>query len=384
MVDRSMTLKQEILRLIRANPFVTQQEIANQLALSRSAVGNYISALIQEGAITGRAYVLPQPDRVACIGGVNIDRKLQTLGPLQYATSNPATTTQTYGGVARNIAENLGRLGLSPILIAVVGDDQEGDAVLRHCSACNVDVNHVLRLHGYATGTYTAVLDNTGKMVVALADMQICDQFTVDTMQSHWLSIASSSLIVTDTNLPSETLAYLLEQAYQDHLSLCLIPVSRPKLLRLPPRLDGISLLVLNRDEAEVVAHMPLANHDDTIRACEAISNRGVRNIIITLGAQGAFWWADGGRHGSITTEPLPIVDETGAGDAFAAGVIYSLQSEPTNFARACWFGMKVAAMTLQTQNSVSDKIFPQLSQQWLMEWEATQKETKHESRELA
>jgi len=384
MVDRSMTLKQEILRLIRENPFVTQQEIASQLALSRSAVGNYISALIQEGAITGRAYVLPQPNRIACIGGVNIDRKLQTLGPLQYATSNPATTMQTYGGVARNIAENLGRLGLSPFLIAVVGDDQEGEAVLKHCSACNVDINHVLRLHGYATGTYTAVLDNTGKMVVALADMQICEQFTVDTLQSRWLSIASSSQVVVDTNLPTETLAYLLEQAKQDHLSLCLIPVSRPKLLRLPPRLDGVSLLVLNRDEAEVVAQMPLTNDADTVRACAVISSRGVRNIVITRGAQGAFWWAEGGQYGSITTEAIPIVDETGAGDAFAAGVICALQSAPTNFARACWFGIKLATMTLQTQNSVSDKIFPQLSQQWMLEWDATQKETTYESRELA
>ena len=53
MVQRSATLKQEILHLIRANPFITQQEIAQQLALSRSAVGNYISTLTQEGAITG-------------------------------------------------------------------------------------------------------------------------------------------------------------------------------------------------------------------------------------------------------------------------------------------------------------------------------------------
>lgn len=377
MADRSVTLKQEILRLIRENPFVTQQEIAGRLALSRSAVGNYISALLQEGAITGRAYVLPQPRRIACVGGVNIDRKLQTVGPLQYSTSNPATTTQTYGGVARNIAENLGRLGLSPVLIAAVGDDHEGEDVLRHCVACNIDVNHVLRLEGYVTGTYTAILDNTGKMITALADMQICDQLTVAKMQSRWLPIASSSMVVVDTNLPAETLVYLLEKARLDHLSLCLVPVSRPKLMHLPPELDGIFLLVMNRDEAEFLADIAVKDQEDIVHACEMIARKGVRNIIITLGVQGAFWWAEGEKCGIVTTEPISIVDETGAGDAFAAGVIHALQSDPTDFERACWFGIKIASITLQTQKSVSDNIFPQLSQQWLMEWEETKRERK-------
>lgn len=379
MAQRSAILKQAILRLIRENPFITQQEISLQLALSRSAVGNYISALTQEGAIMGRAYVLPQPRRIACIGGVNIDRKLQTLGAHQYATSNPATTMQTYGGVARNIAENLGRLGLAPVLIAAVGDDQEGEAVLRYCAACNVDVDHVLRLEGHATGTYTAILDHTGKMLTALADMQICDQLTIDKIQGQWLSIASSSMVVVDTNLPTETLLYLLEKARQDHLPLCLIPVSRPKLLHLPSQLDGIFLFVLNLGEAEVVTDMSLHGQEDALRACEVIARKGVHNIIITLGAEGAFWWAEGGRYGSlksIATEPISIVDETGAGDAFAAGVIYALQNAPMDFERACWFGMKMATMTLQTRKSVSDEIFP--AEQWLLEWQ----EMKIERRE--
>ena len=370
-----MAVKQEILHIIRENPFVTQQEIAGRLALSRSAVGNYISALVQEGAIMGRAYVLPQPRRIACIGGVNIDRKLQTIGPLQYATSNPAVTTQTYGGVARNIAENLGRLGLVPVLIAAVGDDQEGEEVLRHCATCNVDINHVLRLKGYVTGTYTAILDSTGEMITALADMQICEQLTVENLQSRWLPIASSSMVVVDTNLPTETLTYLLEKAREDSLSLCLVPVSRPKLMRLPSQLDGIFLLVMNRDEAEALADMSLKDQEDVIRACEVISRRGVRNMIITRSAQGAFWWAEDGRFGSVATEPISIVDETGAGDAFVSGVIYALQSDATNFERACWFGIRVATLTLQTQKSVSDSIFPQLSQQWSREWEEMKRE---------
>jgi pseudouridine kinase len=320
-----------------------------------------------------RAHMLSH--QIACIGGVNIDRKLQTIDPLQYATSNPATTTRTYGGVARNIAENLGRLGLLPVLITAVGDDQEGEEVLRHCVACNVDVGSVLRLRGHSTGTYTAILDSTGEMITALADMRICEQFSVSDLQSRWLLIASSSMIVVDTNLPVETMTYLLERARVDRLALCLVPASRPKLMRLPPQLDGVFLLVINQGEAEALTSVALEDQEDIIHACKVISKRGVRTIIITRGVQGAFWWAEDGRCGSVATEPVSIVDETGAGDAFVSGVIYALQSDASNFERACWFGIRVATLTLQTQRSVSDSIFPQLSQQWLREWEEMKRE---------
>lgn len=87
MQSRSSSNKNEILELVRENPFITQQELADELEISRSAVANYISNLFEEGLITGRAYVLPQAERIVCIGGANVDRKIQTINPVQYATS---------------------------------------------------------------------------------------------------------------------------------------------------------------------------------------------------------------------------------------------------------------------------------------------------------
>ena len=99
-----------IVKLLRENPFLTQQEMADQLNMSRPALANFISGLMKRGIITGRAYILSEDNEVVCIGGANIDRKFHLKDAAQLGTSNPAAMSVSVGGVARNIAENLGRL----------------------------------------------------------------------------------------------------------------------------------------------------------------------------------------------------------------------------------------------------------------------------------
>lgn len=104
--------KEQLYQLIRANPFISQQDLAIELRLSRSAVAGHIAGLIRERRLLGRAYVLPDKRPIVCIGAANLDRKLRTLAPLQLGTSNPASAEEVFGGVARNIAENLTRLAI--------------------------------------------------------------------------------------------------------------------------------------------------------------------------------------------------------------------------------------------------------------------------------
>ena len=100
-----------IVKLLRENPFLTQQEMADQLNMSRPALANFISGLMKRGIITGRAYILSEDNEVVCIGGANVDRKFYMKDAAQLGTSNPAAMSVVIGGVARNIADNLGRLG---------------------------------------------------------------------------------------------------------------------------------------------------------------------------------------------------------------------------------------------------------------------------------
>lgn len=67
--------EQAVLALIRQNPFMSQQEMADKMNLSRPVLANLVSSLTKQGKIVGRAYILPEENEIICIGGANLDRK---------------------------------------------------------------------------------------------------------------------------------------------------------------------------------------------------------------------------------------------------------------------------------------------------------------------
>jgi sugar/nucleoside kinase (ribokinase family) len=160
------------------------------------------------------------PDRIVCIGAANLDRKLRSLAPLQMGTSNPAEAHESFGGVARNIAENLARLGAPVALMTAVGNDAAGAALLAHARAAGIDTGATLTLAGACSGTYTVVLDGSGDMVVALADMGLYERLTPAWLAAHAALRASAAMVVADLNLPFDTVAALIAAARRDQVAL--------------------------------------------------------------------------------------------------------------------------------------------------------------------
>ena len=355
-----LSKKEQLYELIRANPFIAQQDLATQLGLSRSAVANYIATLVRERRILGRAYVLPDQRPVLCIGASNLDRKLRSIGKLVLATSNPATQDESFGGVARNIAENLARLGAPTALITAVGNDASGQALLAHAEDTGIDTRGTLRLDGVSSGTYTAVLGHDGEMVVALADMALNDRITPAFLATRQQQRASAALVVADLNLPVESIASLLDDAVRDGVSLVLVAVSEPKMARLPHNLLGLRLLILN--EGELAARVGRALDSDAAigAACAEVQRQGAQDVIVTRGAHGVMYTSPQGVM-RLDAPAVEVVDVTGAGDAFAAAVCWSLHSgsEGGDLGLACRRGLQLSAMTIECGQTVCPTLEP-------------------------
>lgn len=366
-VNDATNKKERLLELIRANPFISQQELADQLHLSRSAVANHITALIRERRLLGRAYVLPERRAIVCLGAAVLDRKLRTLAKLVPGTSNPASQNESFGGVARNVAENLVRLGAAVGLITAVGTDAAGAALLAHADNLGIDTRGVLQLADAATGTYTAVLDNDGEMAVGLADMALYDRVTPDVIASRGAQRADAAMLVVDLNLPRDTVARLIDDARQDAVPLVLVAVSEPKMARLPARLDGARLLIANVGELATRVGRALPDSGAIAAACGEVRQQGVRDLVITLGADGVLFTTDDGVE-HLPAPPAEIVDVTGAGDAFAAAVCWSLLHDPDDLRLACLRGLQLSALTLGSAQTVcptlSDRVFDGLQTQ--------------------
>jgi pseudouridine kinase len=351
-----LSKKDQLYQLIRANPFISQQELAAQLGLSRSAVAGHIASLIRERRLLGRAYVLPDRRPVLCIGAANIDRKLRPLGQLAMGTSNPARQDESFGGVARNIAENLARLGSTVELITAVGSDAAGNALLAQAEATGIDVHGTLRVDG-ASGTYTAVLDHEGEMAVALADMALYDQLTAALFASRRQQRAAAALIVADLNLPLESVAALIDDAGRDGVPMVLVAVSEPKMARLPQRLDGVRLLILNEGELAARVGRPLQSEAELAQACTEVRAQGALDLVVTRGARGVTYTTETGI-AHLEAHITGVVDVTGAGDAFAAAVCWSI-SRGEDLSLACRRGLQLSALTLACKDTVCPDLSP-------------------------
>ena len=347
-----LSKKDQLYELIRANPFISQQDLAVQLRLSRSAVAGYIAGLIRDRRLLGRAYVLPDNRPIVCLGGANLDRKLRSHATLKMGTSNPARQDESFGGVARNIAENLARLATPVSLITVIGDDSSGKSLLDHAEAAGIDTRGTLKLQGICTGTYTAVLDDHGEMMLALADMALYDSLTPEFLATRQPQRNIGALTVADMNLPLETLRLLLGDATRDAIALVIVAVSQPKMAHLPQDLRGLRLLILNQGELETRVGHPLTSEAQLLAACRLVQSQGAQDVIVTRGGTGVVYTtADGIAH--LDAPDAHIVDVTGAGDAFSAAVCWSLFHGSEDMLLACRRGLRLSAMTLECEETV-------------------------------
>ncbi|MGE6753433.1 carbohydrate kinase [Rossellomorea sp. NPDC071047] len=341
-----------LLTYIEENPFMTQQELSERSGMSRSAVAGYISNLVKQGKIMGRAYVLPKKNGITCIGGANIDRKLQLDGKLIAETSNPARTEQSSGGVARNIAENLGRLGKLANLITVVGEDTEGSWLLSQTKSY-ADVSASQRLLNESTGAYSAILDERGEMLFALADMNIYESVDIGFIDKRWGLISSSEMVLLDTNFPEEVLKYIIRRCQTEGVPLTIIPVSEPKVLKLPTSLEGVSWFICNKGEAETYLGMTIETEGDYFKAAKAITQRGAERVVITRGDQGLIYYTTYKEARAVLPPKVEVADVTGAGDALVAGILFGyLKGSDTD--GACRIGVICSSITLQSKFTVA------------------------------
>lgn len=352
--------EREIVGLLRAEPLLDAAAIADRVGSTKAAVSVHLSNLTKKGAILGRGYVVrPQAHSVVVVGGANMDIKAHSSHAIELRTSNPGVAVSTPGGVGRNIAENLARLGSPTHLVAPVGRDTFGDEIVAATRASGVVMDHMIGSRD-ATGTYLAVLDASGELVVAVSNMAVTDRLTVRQLMGSRDLLSHADLLVLDGNIPEAPAAWLLDFAAAVHVPVVMDPVSVAKarplaqllspqrpLLALTPNLDELCAIV-----GETVAE----TRADIARAARTLHDLGVRNVWVRRGARGSLLSSldDTGRASvvTLTAPPVKAVDVTGAGDAMTAAFVHALMRGdiPVDAAR---FGQMAAALTVASPDTV-------------------------------
>lgn len=289
---------------------------------------------------------------IACVGGTSMDRRAVASGPLRPGTSNPVVSALKPGGVSRNVAEALARLGCDVALFSIVGDDDAGRRLLRGLADAGVDVAGVIRSERQPTGAYTAVLGPSGRLEFGLADMEIFEEADGTWAEGLVPALSARGIWFVDANLSADALSALLASKPIGTLVLA-DPVSVAKSERLRPVLSGIDVLFPDRLEAGALSKLSaVINEEQVARAAERILESGVGAVVVTLGSEGVFV-ADGARSEVVPAIAPggPLSDVTGAGDALVAGYIFGLSRQWGDPLR---LGLAAASLALEDGGDLS------------------------------
>jgi len=307
---------------------------------------------------------------VVVIGGANIDLRGRPAGEvLERHTSNPGKINVGSGGVGRNIAHNLALLNVPVTLLSAVGDDGEGIRILEETGKAGVMMEQMIISGELPTGIYLAILDEKGEMEVAVSDMQILEEITVEYLRSKAYLIKESKIVVMDTNIPEQSIEYVVNLCNKVKVPILVEPVSVEKAKKLRKVLDGsgkwnIDYITPSEDELESILEAEMGGYQDMglVRAAEELKRRGVKKVIVTLGKRGIYvcYGGAGGSNEGGQDEPSKfmapykskVVDVTGAGDALVAGLVYGIyKGYPLKVAAK--FGLRAAALTISTKEAV-------------------------------
>ncbi|QWC00234.1 carbohydrate kinase family protein [Mycoplasmatota bacterium] len=287
---------------------------------------------------------------ILCIGACNIDYKFKAKSKMIKKTSNPVDSKMSYGGVIRNVGENLSRLKQNVSLMTMVGDDLLGDK-LRLDLKEYMDISLVDRISHQSTGQYYAVMNINGDMDIAYANMSIYDRMNQEWIQRHASDLMNYQQVIVDLNVQKSGLVKLIDLSRSKAFPLTVIGVSGPKMKNLPDDIIDLNLIIVNKDESQAYFN---TDEEDSMILCDMWLKKGVKQVVITSGKQKVSF---GDKEGIYSLPVIKVpqertVDVTGAGDAFSSGVILALM-ENKKLRDAVFYGMVNASMTIQCEDSV-------------------------------
>ena len=202
--------------------------------------------------------------RIAVVGGANLDIGGFPAGTLMEKDSNPGRVRMSAGGVGRNIAENIVRMGMRVDLITSIGGDANGRILLEDCRAKNISTKNALFFEDANTSVYLFIDDAQGDMHCAINDMEIQLRLTPQCLMEKLDLLNGMNAVVLDANLPAETITCLMENL---KVPVFADTVSVAKAGKLRTSLDKIYCLKPNSMEAEMLTGVQIRDAMDAMEA---------------------------------------------------------------------------------------------------------------------
>lgn len=277
------------------------------------------------------------------LGSINADHILNLAAfpaPGETVTGNQYQVA--FGGKGANQAVAAGRSGARIAFIACTGDDDTGERIRSQLVSDNIDVGPVSTIAGESTGVALIFVNGEGENVIGIhagANAALSPAL----VEAQRERIAQASALLMQLESPIESVLAAAKIAHQHQTTVALNPAPAREL---PDELLAlVDIITPNETEAEKLTGIRVENDDDAAKAAQALHNKGIKTVIITLGSRGV-WASVEGKGQRVPGFRVDAVDTIAAGDTFNGALITALLEEKS-LAEAIRFAHAAAAIAV-------------------------------------
>ncbi|MDR1537696.1 MAG: PfkB family carbohydrate kinase [Clostridiales bacterium] len=344
--------EQEILRLLRENPLISQKELADRCNITRSSIGVHISNLMKKGVILGKGYMLNTEPYIAVVGGAILDMSGRSSIKVEWQDSSVGKIIMSPGGVGRNIAHNLALLGQKVRFISAFGDDAFSIPLVESCRRVGVNIDDAVMVPGTVTAVCLTIADSSGEIKLAVSDVDVCGCITPAFLSVRMGIINKSMVCASDTNISEEALVYLAKNCKTPFF---VAPVSKIKVRKAASIIPLIHTMILNRFETQELVGMEISGEDSLAEAAGKFISMGLSQVFITMEEHGVYY-AGKSSQGFLAAQAKPMKNANGKDDSFMAAIIWAfLQGFTTE--KAARAGLEAAFICAADEQTVSANI---------------------------
>ncbi|KAM5548948.1 hypothetical protein ABKV19_000390 [Rosa sericea] len=271
---------------------------------------------LQKVVLSSNAGLKDEEAEAVVIGGMVLDIHATPSVPANPRTTTPGKVSYVLGGVARNVAECMSKLGAKPFMISALGLDMAGNLLLEHWESAGLSTKGIWKHQNIETAVVCSILDASGELAAAVASVESIEKFlTPEWIEQFGCNIRSSTVVMVDANLNPSALKSSCQLAAESKIPVWFEPVSVEKSRRINSVVKYISIASPNEDELVAMANTlsggnvfcPIERESSTSKyskekvfdmlkpAIWVLLENGIKIVIVTLGSDGVFLCSKGG-----------------------------------------------------------------------------------------
>lgn len=297
---------------------------------------------------------------IVVVGNVFVDVKGFPDGMYIPAGRNSGRVEIFHGGVGRNVAEDIANVELRPRFVSMVDDTAQGQEVLRKLNNHKVDTRYVVSVPD-GMGMWLAVFDNTGDIVASISKRPNMDAMIALLEEKGDEIFADADSIVIEIDMDKDVVKSVFRYAAKYRKRVYAVVANMSIASQRRDFLQSIDCFVCNAQEAGIlfVCDMEHLEPEELERELsERVISARIPAMVVTMGGRGAVYADMYGGSGYCPARSVDVVDTTGAGDAFCAGVAVGL-TYGKDMEQAVGIGTRLAASVIGVNENVCPRFLP-------------------------